>query len=92
MYNPHPKRKLLADMDKTQLLNMRANDMSNAEIAVAVGCSPTTIYKAIGPMPPEMLSKKRREAGAMGGRAKVGTRSEGGVYSGVQGTQPYAAA
>lgn len=78
MYNPHPKRKLLADMDKTQLLNMRANDMSNAEIAVAVGCSPTTVYRAIGPMPAEMLSKKRREAGAMGGRTKAENRREGG--------------
>ena len=78
MYNPHPKRKLLADMDKTQLLRMRDEGMSNAEIAVAVGCSPATVYKAIGPMPAEMLSKKRREAGAMGGRAKAGNRSEGG--------------
>lgn len=93
MYNPHPKRKLLADMDKTQLLRMREEqDMSNSEIAAAVGCCDLTIRKLIGPMPEEMLKRKQRENGARNAVNRGRKSSEGGVYGGTQGTKLYAAA
>ena len=79
MYNQHPKRKLLADMDKTQLLKMREDQqMSNSEIALAVGCSEMTVYRAIGPMPLEMRAQKKREAGMRGAASKWSKTSEGG--------------
>lgn len=62
MYNPHPKRKLLADMDKTQLLRMREEGMSNAEIASAVGCCDVTLRKLIGKQP-DWITQKNRAAG-----------------------------
>lgn len=55
-------KKLMCDMDKATLLNMRDGGMSNAEIAVSVGCSKATIYKLIGKQP-EDISKRARNAG-----------------------------
>jgi hypothetical protein len=51
-------------MDKTMLLKMREEqDMTNSEIAAAIGCCDLTIRKLIGPMPEEMLKRKQRENG-----------------------------
>ena len=87
MYNPHPKRKLLADMDKTQLLRMRDEGMSNEEIALRVGCSYQTIYRAIGKQPDHISARRKSEGYVMiAGTART---SEGGVYRGTQGAQLY---
>lgn len=76
MYNPHPKRKLLADIDKTQLLRMRDEGMSNEEIALRVGCGYQTIYRAIGKQPKEITSRRQSESHVMiAGTART---SEGG--------------
>lgn len=74
MYNTHPKRKLLADMDKTMLLKMREEGMTNQEIADAVGCSKMTIYRTLGPMTTEQRSVRNRQ-NAYNRTAKI---SEGG--------------
>lgn len=88
----HPKRKLLADMDKTQLLRMRDEGMSNAEIASAVGCCDVTLRKLIGKQP-DWITQKNRETGH---RAMAKTKrekySEGGVHRGVQDDELQAAA
>lgn len=73
-----PNRKLLSDMDKTQLIKMREGGMSNIAIAKSLGCSQSTVYKILGPMPKEMRSRIAREAGARGGAAKWSKTSEGG--------------
>ena len=76
MYNPHPKRKLLADMDKTQLLNMCDEGLSNEEIAFRVGCSYQTIYRAIGKQPDHITVRRKSEGHVMiAGTART---SEGG--------------
>ena len=88
----HPKRKLMADMDKTQLLNMREEGMSNAEIAQAVGCCSVTILKLIGKQP-DWITQKNRTAGysAMA-QTKREKYSEGGVQRGAQDEELYAEA
>lgn len=89
----HPKRKLLADMDKTQLLKMREDQqMSNSEIALAVGCSEMTIYRAIGPMPAEMRKKIFQESAAHARTKKSQKLHEGGVHRGAESTEHDAAA
>ena len=92
MYNPRPNRKLLADMDKTQLLKMRDEGMSNKEIAQAVGCCDVTIRKLIGRQPDWITQKNKATGYAAMAKTKREKRSEGGVYRGAQGTQLYAAA
>lgn len=57
----HPNRKLLDDMDKTQLLHMRESGMNNKEIANAVGCCPITIGRILGPMTKEERARVNRE-------------------------------
>lgn len=58
-------------MDKTQLLKMRYEGMSNEEIATAVGCSRATIYRALGPITPADREKRRENF-------KLAKTSEGG--------------
>lgn len=62
MYNRN--RGFMKDMDKTTLLKTRDDGMTNAEIAVSLGCSKQTIYNLIGPMPPEMRRRIFQENGA----------------------------
>lgn len=90
--NAHPKRKLLADMDKTQLLRMREEGMSDGEIAEAVGCCKMTIYRALGPLSPEQRQKRQREGGRSGAESKWSKTSEGGVYRGTQDDELHAQA
>lgn len=77
----NPRRKLLADMDKTQLLNMRDEGMSNAEIARAVGCGYQTIYRAIGKQPLEITKRRLSDSHVYIPETGIGEKlSEGGVY------------
>lgn len=78
MYNPHPKRKLLADMDKTQLLSMREQGMSNAEIALAVGVSKPTIYRMLGKQPEEITKARNASGYVKMAQTRFGNKSEGG--------------
>ena len=76
MYTP-VNRKFMKDMDKTTLLKMREEqDMTNKDIAHAVGCSEVTIRNIIGAMPPEMRRRKFSENGKR--NAINRSRAEGG--------------
>lgn len=76
MYTP-VNRKFMKDMDKTTLLKMREEqDMTNGDIAHAVGCSEVTIRNIIGAMPPEMRRRKFSENGKR--NAINRSRAEGG--------------
>lgn len=70
-------RGFMKDMDKTTLLKMRDDGMTNAEIAVSLGCSKQTIYNLIGSMPPEMRRRIFQENGANNLKAAK-ERREGG--------------
>lgn len=70
-------RGFMKDMDKTTLLKMRDDGMTNAEIAVSLGCSKQTIYNLIGSMPPEMRRRIFQENGANNMKAAK-ERREGG--------------
>ena len=70
-------RGFMKDMDKTTLLKMRDDGMTNAEIAVSLGCSKQTIYNIIGPMPAEMRKRIFRENGTRNLKATK-ERREGG--------------
>ena len=70
-------RGFMKDMDKTTLLKMREDGMTNAEIAVSLGCSKQTIYNIIGPMPAEMRKRIFRENGTRNLKAAK-ERREGG--------------
>lgn len=50
----HPKRGILKDVSKQELLQMRKDGLCNQEIADKVGCSYATIYNILGKQPPEM--------------------------------------
>ena len=78
----HPKRKLLADMDKTQLLKMRDEGMSNAEIALAVGVSKPTIYRLLGKQPAEITKANNARGYVKMAQTRFGSRSEGGYTVG----------
>lgn len=67
------KRKTLQDIDKTTLIKMRDEElMSYEEIASRVGISKPTVYRLIGPMPPETKEKRKAMSG------KWSSSSEGG--------------
>lgn len=53
-------RALYKDMDRSELLAMREQGMSNREIADSVAVSYQTIYKLIGKQPQEMNAYTRR--------------------------------
>jgi hypothetical protein len=55
-------RGFMKDMNRADLLKMREGGMSNAAIAVSLGCSKTTVYQLIGKQPPE-ISKRNKELG-----------------------------
>ena len=75
----HPKRKLMADMDKTQLLRMRDEEnMTYDEMAAAVGCSKTTLCKILGPMSPEQRAERKRAGGRKSSANRWSKSSEGG--------------
>ena len=77
MYTP-ANRKFMKGMDKTTLLKMREEqDMTNKDIAHAVGCSEVTIRNIIGAMPPEMRRRKFSENGKR--NAINRSRAEGGT-------------
>lgn len=78
------QRGFMKDMSKSELLKMRENDMTNAEIATRLGCSQSTVYNIIGAMPKAMRDRIRREAGVRGGVARWSKSSEGGVHGGAQ--------
>lgn len=89
----HPKRRILADMDKTQLLNMREQGMSNEEIANAVGCGYQTIYRAIGKQPPEITKRRLSDSHVyIPGTGRGEKLSEGGVYRAEESAEYDAAA
>lgn len=56
----HPKRGVLKDIDKTTLLRMREDGLSNREIADQIGCSYATIVKILGKQPKGMRHFKPR--------------------------------
>lgn len=84
-------RGFMKDMDKTTLLKMRDDGMTNAEIAVSLGCSKQTIYNLIGSMPPEMRRRIFQENGANSLKAAK-ERREGGVHRGAKSAEYDAAA
>lgn len=63
----------ISDMDKTELLAMREQGMSNREIAEAVGCHFNTITKLIGPQPKEITSRVIHE----GWKKRIDRRMDG---------------
>lgn len=61
-------RGFMKDMDKTTLLKMRDEEgMSINEMVAAVGCSKSTLYRILGPMPPEERVKRQSAGGKKGG-------------------------
>ena len=61
-------RGFMKDMDKTTLLKMRDEEgMSLNEMVAAVGCSKSTLYRILGPMPPEERVKRQSAGGKKGG-------------------------
>lgn len=52
----------IKDMDKTVLLKMREDGMTNAQIASALGCSSWSIINLIGKQPDWMTRENRRKA------------------------------
>lgn len=61
MYRTHG---FIKDMDKTALLKMREEGLSNQQIANRVGCSNSSIRNLIGSQPKEMTLKNRVEGRA----------------------------
>lgn len=59
----------MKDMDKTALLKMREEGLSNLQIARKIACSPTTIYNLIGRQP-TWMTERDRNAGFERWRAK----------------------
>ena len=55
-------RGFMKDMNRADLIKMREGGMSNAAIAVSLGCSKATVYHLIGKQPPE-ISKRNKELG-----------------------------
>lgn len=51
----------IKDMDKTELLKMREDGMTNAQIASALGCSSWSIINLIGKQPDWMTRENRRK-------------------------------
>ena len=72
------QRGFMKDMSKLELLKMRENNMTNAEIATQLGCSQSTVYNIIVALPQSMRERIRREAGTRGGHARWSKTSEGG--------------
>ena len=52
----------IKDMDKTELLKMREDGMTNAQIASALSCSAWSIINLIGKQPDWMTRENRRNA------------------------------
>lgn len=61
MYKSKPHG-FIKDMDKTELLKMREDGMTNAQIASALGCSSWSIINLIGKQPDWMTRENRRKA------------------------------
>ena len=55
-----PGRSFIKDLPKTELLKMREDGMSNADIANSLHCSVSTIKNLIGVQPKEMTLANRR--------------------------------
>lgn len=53
------RRKLLDDISKSELLQMRADGMTNQEIADSLDVSYMTVLRTIGNQPAEMGRKSR---------------------------------
>ena len=51
----------IKDMDKTELLKMREDGMTNKQIANALGCSPWSIINLIGKQPEWMTEQSIKE-------------------------------
>lgn len=71
-------RGFMKDMNRADLLKMRDGGMGNAAIAVSVGCSVKTIYDLIGPQPPEITKRNRREGMARASESRWSKTSVGG--------------
>ena len=67
----------IKDMDKTELLKMREDGMTNAQIASALGCSQCSIYNLIGKQPEEMTRASRVMTAYNGRAAKANKRIDG---------------
>ena len=85
-------RGFMKDMDKTTLLKMRDEEgMSINEMVAAVGCSKSTLYRILGPMPTEERVKRQSAGGKKGGWNARKER-EGGVHGGAKSAEHDAAA
>lgn len=71
----HPKRGVLKDIDKSSLLRMRQDGMTNQEIADACECCYTTVVRIIGKQPPkaerDRYREQRRQAKGSGDRVEI---------------------
>ena len=68
-----PGKSFINQLDRVELLRMRENGMSNAEIATSLGCSNSSVYKLIGAQPKEMTLANRREGRRMDGTPEART-------------------
>lgn len=67
----------IKDMDKTELLKMREDGMTNKQIANALGCSQCSIYNLIGKQPEEMTRASRVMTAYNGRVAQANKRMDG---------------
>lgn len=56
------RRKLLDEVSMQELEQFRADGYTNAEIAEMLDVHKNTINRLLGPMPPELISKAKRQA------------------------------
>lgn len=71
----------IKDMDKTVLLKMREDGMTNKEIANALDCSPGSIYNLIGRQPEEMTRQSRVKNASNARSAQAQRRMDGTLMS-----------
>lgn len=68
---------LIKDMDKTTLLKMRDEGMTNMEIAKSLGCSYQSIFKLIGKQPKDMTRQSKAENAYKARAAQAQRRMDG---------------
>lgn len=73
-------RGFMKDMNRADLLSMRAGGMGNVAIAKSLGYSPAMVYKLIGKQPEEITRRARQETAKRAREAK-NEREEGYVVS-----------
>ena len=66
------RRSITHEVSASEMRRMREEEgLTNVEIGERLGCSGQTVYKYIGPMPPEMVREAKRRGGTEQARTET---------------------